>query len=94
MSDRDPPEENEGVFKKHALSLWPKGPVQSCPEASRREGRSHLDGRSVRGEYVSTAKGRPACALARRSASARRREAAPAKAGNAAGLPAEPTPPK
>jgi hypothetical protein len=65
MSDRDPPEENEGVFKKHALSLWPKGPVQSCPEASRREGRSHLDGRSVRGEYVSTAKGRecrwPAC---------------------------------
>ena len=47
-------------------------------------------------EYVSTAKGRPACALARRSASARRREAAfslrsyfgeggPAKAGNAGG---------
>jgi hypothetical protein len=32
-----------------------------------------------------TAKRRPACALARRSASARRREAAPAKAGNAAG---------
>jgi hypothetical protein len=45
-------------------------------------------------EYVSTAKRRPACALARRSASARRREAVPAKAGNAAGLPAEPTPPK
>jgi hypothetical protein len=38
-------------------------------------------------EYVSTAKGRPACALARRSAAARRREAAPAKAGNAAGEP-------
>jgi hypothetical protein len=38
-------------------------------------------------EYVSPAKWRPACALARRSASARRREAAPAKAGNAAGSP-------
>jgi hypothetical protein len=34
---------------------------------------------------VSTEKWRPACALARRSASARRSEAAPARAGNAAG---------
>jgi hypothetical protein len=36
-------------------------------------------------EYVSTEKCRPAFALARRSAPARRREAAPSKAGNAAG---------
>jgi hypothetical protein len=38
-------------------------------------------------EYVSTIKGRPACARAQRSASAGRREAAPAKAGNATGGP-------
>ncbi len=38
-------------------------------------------------EYVSTTKDRPACTLARRSASARKREAAPAKAGNTAGGP-------
>jgi hypothetical protein len=43
---------------------------------------------------MSPTNGRPACALARRSASARRREAVPAKAGNAAGLLSEPTPPK
>ncbi len=32
--------------KKHALSL-PEGSVQPCPEAARREGRSHFDARSV-----------------------------------------------
>ncbi len=62
-------------------------PVLPCvmstarPQPSRRAERTE--------EYVSTANGRPACALARRSASTRRREAAPAKAGNAPCLPAE-----
>ncbi len=32
--------------KKHALSL-PEGSVQSCPEASRRKGRSRFSARSV-----------------------------------------------
>jgi len=32
--------------KKHALSL-PEGSVQTCPEAARREGRSHFYTRSV-----------------------------------------------
>ena len=85
MRDRDPPEEKEGVLKKHALSLA-EGARPARPQPLGRAERT--------GEYVSTAKRRPACALARRSATARRREAAPAKAGNAAGLPAEPTPPK
>jgi hypothetical protein len=83
MRDRDPPEENEGVFKKarpllrslegKAAATWTGGAYGGVHEQ---------------------VKWRPACALARRSASARRREAAPAKAGNATGLPAEPTPPK
>jgi hypothetical protein len=91
MRDRDPPEEKEGVLKKHALSLA----EGARPVLRPLEGKAAPLGRAERTEeYVSTAKGRPACTLARRSASARRREAAPAKAGNAAGLPAEPTPPK
>jgi hypothetical protein len=32
--------------KKHALSL-PEGSVQTCPEAARREGRSHFYARNV-----------------------------------------------
>jgi hypothetical protein len=39
-------------------------------------------------------KERPAYVLVDRNASARRRTSAPEMAGNAAGLPAEPTPPK
>jgi hypothetical protein len=72
--------------KKHVLSL-PKGPSSKAAAISTR---------GAYAEYVSTEKWRPACALARRSAPARRREAAfslrshfgeggPAKAGNAAG---------
>ena len=71
--------------KKHALSL-PEGSVRSCPEAPRRKGRSHFYTRSVCGirEYGEMATCLRACASKR--ASARRREAAPAEAGNAAGL--------
>ncbi len=42
-------------------------PVQSCPKASRRKDRSRLDGQEGTEKYVSTAKGGPACTLARRS---------------------------
>jgi hypothetical protein len=58
--------------KKHALSLL-EGSVQTCPEAARREGRSHFYARSV---CVIREHGKMATCL---------REAAPAKAGNAAG---------
>jgi hypothetical protein len=61
--------------KKHALS-HSKGPSSKAAAIL------------TRGAYiwcVSTEKWRPACALARRSAPARRHEAAPAKAGNATG---------
>jgi hypothetical protein len=46
MGEGDPPEETEGGFKKHTLSLA-EGRVHSCPEDARREGRSHLEGRSI-----------------------------------------------
>jgi hypothetical protein len=48
VGNREPYEKNKGVLKKHALSLA-EGARPVCPEASRREGRSHLGGRSVRG---------------------------------------------
>jgi hypothetical protein len=51
LRDRDQPETHEGVFQKHALSLAEEA-RQSCPEAARREGRSHLDGRSVFSDSV------------------------------------------
>lgn len=58
--------------------------IQSCPEVSRREGGSHLDGGAYGGvcEHDQEASCLHACASKR--ASARRREAAPAKARNAA----------
>ena len=58
--------------KKHALSL-PEGSVQTCHEVARREDRSHFDARSVCGIREH---GKMATCL---------REAAPAKAGSAAG---------
>ena len=87
-------ERPRGGSKKHALSLS-KG--SSRPALSHAEGKAAvMFARRAYFQYVSTETWRPACALARRSASTRRREAAfslrsyfgegsPAKAGNAAG---------
>ena len=73
--DRDPLENKEGMFKK--FRIVPSWPLEGKAAAGFTRG--------AYTEYVSTEKWRPVCALARRSAPARRREAAPAKAGNAAG---------
>jgi hypothetical protein len=45
-------------LNEERIREYSKRRVQSCPEASRREGRSHLDGTERAREYVSTAKGR------------------------------------
>jgi hypothetical protein len=49
-------------LNEERIREYSKRRVQSCPEASQREGHSHL-GRTKRARgYVSTANGRPACA--------------------------------
>jgi hypothetical protein len=68
--------------KKHALSL-PEGSVQTCPEAARREGRAWFSV-SRRGPPLFDA--RSVCVIREHGKMATcLREAAPAKAGNAAG---------